>query len=143
MDSHSNLNDEPRVLAVLLESRNRFTAFLRRRVNNPDDVEEILQSAFAKAVDKEQSINTEENAVAWFYRLLRNSVIDFYRNQLWLQVKFALVLILVVYHFICGKYVKQFAQDICQHSDKYFRFFNEFPVLILVAIVILVVVRPF
>ena len=69
--------------------------------------------------------------------------IDFYRNQLWLQVKFALVLILVVYHFICGKYVKQLAQDICQHSDKFFRFFNEFPVLIMVAIVILVVDRPF
>jgi len=69
--------------------------------------------------------------------------LDYYLDQYWLHLKFALVLILVIYHFICGNYVKQFARDNCQHSDKYFRFFNEFPVLILVATVILVVIRPF
>ena len=69
--------------------------------------------------------------------------IEFYKGQLWLHIKFLLVLILVGYHFACGLYVKQFTQDRCKRTHKYFRFFNEFPVLLLIAIVILVVVRPF
>ncbi len=68
---------------------------------------------------------------------------SYYLDQLWMQVKLILVLVLVGYHFACGVYLGKFAREECKHSHKYFRYFNEFPVLLLVAIVVLVVVRPF
>ena len=68
---------------------------------------------------------------------------DYYKTQGWFHVKVALVLLLVIYHMVCGHYVKQFQQDINSKSHVYFRWFNELPVLVLFAVVILVVVRPF
>ncbi len=65
-----------------------------------------------------------------------------YADTWWLHAKLFLCLLLVVYHFICGHYVKVFAADKNTHSHKFYRWFNEAPVLLLVAIVILVVVKP-
>lgn len=64
-------------------------------------------------------------------------------KQGWFHAKLLLVAILVVYHFVCGFFQKQFAEGRCQKSHVFFRWFNEFPVLILFAVIILVVVRPF
>ena len=52
-----------------------------RRVGNPSDAEEILQAAFVKSVEKSDSIRDGETVVAWFYRLLRNAVIDYCRHR--------------------------------------------------------------
>lgn len=67
----------------------------------------------------------------------------FYATQYWLQVKLALVVLLIAYHFYCGHLLVAFKQDKNTHSHIFYRWFNEFPVLILVAIIILVVVKPF
>ena len=61
----------------------------------------------------------------------------------WLEVKVALVVLLAGYHLYCGRLVKQFAPDPNRRRDRFHRWFNELPVLILTAIVILVVVKPF
>ena len=61
----------------------------------------------------------------------------------WMIVKFLLVLLLLGYHYYCGKLVKQFAADQNTRSHIFYRWFNEIPVLVLVAIVILVTVKPF
>ena len=61
----------------------------------------------------------------------------------WMIVKFGLVLLLLGYHFYCGKLVKQFAADQNTRSHVFYRWFNEIPVLVLIAIVILVTVKPF
>ena len=61
----------------------------------------------------------------------------------WMIVKFGLVLLLMGYHFYCGKLVKQFAADQNTRSHIFYRWFNEVPVLVLIAIVILVTVKPF
>ena len=61
----------------------------------------------------------------------------------WMLVKFGLVLLLMGYHFYCGKLVKQFAADQNTRSHIFYRWFNEVPVLVLIAIVILVTVKPF
>jgi putative membrane protein len=61
----------------------------------------------------------------------------------WLHAKTALVALLVGYHFYCGHLVKMFAEDRNTRSHVFYRFFNEVPVLILVAVVILAVVKPF
>ncbi len=64
-------------------------------------------------------------------------------NALWLQIKLGLILLLVIYHLICGKYVSDFKKDRNSHSHVYYRWFNEVPVLFLVLIIILATVRPF
>ncbi|BAN33925.1 hypothetical protein SCD_n00076 [Sulfuricella denitrificans skB26] len=61
----------------------------------------------------------------------------------WLHAKLALVTVLLVYHVYCGKLLRNFRDDRNQHGHVFYRWFNEFPVLILVAVVILVVVKPF
>lgn len=69
------------VISTLIENRRRFLSFLTRCVCNPSDAEEILQTAFVKGVEKSDSIRDSESVVAWFYRLLRNAVIDYYRHK--------------------------------------------------------------
>jgi len=67
----------------------------------------------------------------------------YYQSAYWLHAKLTLVLLLIGYHLWCRQIMRQFAQDKVTRSHVYFRWFNELPVLLLVAIVILVVVRPF
>lgn len=61
----------------------------------------------------------------------------------WLHAKLSLVLLLFVYHGVCGRMLKQFAVDKNQRSHIFYRWFNEFPVLLLIAVIILAVVKPF
>ncbi len=61
----------------------------------------------------------------------------------WLRVKLFIVACLVLYHIYCGKLLIDFKHDRNQHSHIYYRWFNEAPVLALIAIIILVVVKPF
>jgi len=61
----------------------------------------------------------------------------------WLHTKLALVLVLIGYHIYCGKIVADFRNDRNTRNDRFYRMLNEFPTLILFAIVILVVVKPF
>jgi len=60
-----------------------------------------------------------------------------------MHAKLALVALLIGYHLYCGHLVKVFAADRNSRSHRFYRFFNEAPVLILTAVTILVVVKPF
>jgi len=66
-----------------------------------------------------------------------------YSGDLWLHLKLLLVLLLVIYHFYCGKLYSAFKNDNNQHGHVFYRWLNEMPVLALIAIVIFVVVKPF
>ncbi|WP_273148921.1 protoporphyrinogen oxidase HemJ [Methylophaga thiooxydans] len=61
----------------------------------------------------------------------------------WLHAKLTLVILLFAYHGVCGRILKQFAADNNQRSHTFYRWFNELPVLVLIAVIILVVVKPF
>lgn len=61
---------------------------------------------------------------------------------MWLHIKLILVGLLVIYHAVCGWYVRAFRLERDQHSHVYFRFFNEFPTIILIAVVCLAVLQP-
>ena len=61
----------------------------------------------------------------------------------WLHYKLILVIVLVAYHLWCGQLLLRFRDDRNQHGHVFYRWFNEFPVLLLIAIIILVVVKPF
>jgi len=67
----------------------------------------------------------------------------YYSQSGWYWSKLALVAVLIAYHHACLIYLKQLRDDRCTRSHVFFRWFNEFPVILLVAIVILVVVKPF
>lgn len=67
----------------------------------------------------------------------------YYMQAGWMHAKLSCVLVLVFYHFICGHYLKRFRDDRNTHSHVYYRWFNELPTVLLVAIVILAVVKPF
>ncbi|HYR33636.1 MAG TPA: CopD family protein, partial [Burkholderiales bacterium] len=61
----------------------------------------------------------------------------------WLHVKMALGALLVGYHLWCGMLLRDFAADRNSKSHVWFRWFNEFPVLVLFAAVLVVVFKPF
>lgn len=67
---------------------------------------------------------------------------NYYLHAGWLHAKLACVLLVWSYHFVSGHYARQFKQDKNVHSSKFYRIFNELPTLLLVAIVLLVVVKP-
>ena len=61
----------------------------------------------------------------------------------WMHAKLALVIGLVGYHHVCGRLLKDFVAGNNARSHVWFRVFNEVPVLALIAVCILVVVKPF
>lgn len=65
-----------------------------------------------------------------------------YLSQGWMHIKLTLVLLLILYHIYLGSLLAKFAQDHNQHSQRFYRYLNELPSLLLIAIVILVVVKP-
>ena len=61
----------------------------------------------------------------------------------WMHVKLAAVILILGYHHACGRLLKRFVQGTQRHTHVWYRWFNEAPVILLVAVVVLVVVKPF
>lgn len=74
-------NRERQIVQALVENHRRFLAFVKARVGDSALAEDILQAAFVKTAEDVASIRDEDTAVAWFYRLLRNAVIDLHRKR--------------------------------------------------------------
>jgi RNA polymerase sigma factor (sigma-70 family) len=64
----------------LVDNHRQFLAFLERRLGERALAEDILQDAFVKSLQKKEDVRDETSSVAWFYRTLRNAVIDHYRR---------------------------------------------------------------
>jgi len=71
----------PAAIQRLVDSHRQFLAFLQTRVESRAAAEDILQSAFVRGLERGADVRDEESAVAWFYRILRNAVIDHYRHR--------------------------------------------------------------
>lgn len=78
-----------------------------------------------------------------FGLLLLSMNVPYYMQSGWMHAKLLLIILLIIYHIQCGRIVRAFAEDRNNKSHTYYRVFNEIPVLLLFAIVILAVVRPF
>ncbi len=63
-------------------------------------------------------------------------------GHLWLTIKLILIGLLVAYHLYCGKLLADFKHDRNYRSHVWFRWFNELPVLLLIAIILLAVLKP-
>ncbi|RKG70134.1 RNA polymerase sigma factor [Corallococcus terminator] len=73
--------DREDVVAALLAHQRRFLSFLERRVGSRAVAEDLFQTAFARTLEKGGALHDGEGAVAWFYRLLRNALVDYHRRQ--------------------------------------------------------------
>lgn len=71
----------PEVIRTLVDNHRQFLAFLEKRLSSRALAEDILQDAFVRGVSRLDTLRSDESAVAWFYRLLRNAVIDHRRRQ--------------------------------------------------------------
>ena len=71
----------PAAIQRLVDSHRQFLAFLQARVESWAAAEDILQTAFVRGLERGADVRDEESAVAWFYRVLRNAVIDHYRHR--------------------------------------------------------------
>lgn len=71
----------PEVVETLVENHRAFLGFLQKRLGDRALAEDILQEAFVRGLDKLGTLEQGESATAWFYRILRNAVIDHYRRR--------------------------------------------------------------
>lgn len=69
------------VIATLVESHREFLRFVERKVGSRAVAEDILHDAFVRGIDRVESLRDGESAVAWFYRTLRNAVVDHFRRK--------------------------------------------------------------
>ena len=91
-----------------------------------------------------RGIMTPSMIATWLFGLWMLSLgWDVYKTQMWLHIKLTLVIILTMYHLSCGHYRKKLEINPQHKSHVFWRWFNELPVFILIAVVILVVVKPF
>lgn len=70
----------PALLQVLVDNHREFLAFVERRVGDRAAAEDILQEAFVRGIEKGGALRSEESARAWFYRVLRNAIVDRHRH---------------------------------------------------------------
>ena len=68
---------------------------------------------------------------------------SYYMSSGWMHAKLGLVFLLILYHLMCWRVLKQFRDGSNSRSHVFYRYFNELPVFLLIGIIILVVVKPF
>ena len=78
--SHEPLEPTERQQA-LLESRDRFLGYVRKRVDDPELAEDILQDSLLRAIQAAPSLRQKDRLVPWFYSVLHNAIIDAYRRR--------------------------------------------------------------
>jgi RNA polymerase sigma factor (sigma-70 family) len=78
--THTHLMQTEAITNLVLQ-RSQFLRFVQRRVDSPATAEDIIQSAYIRAIEQAPTLRSEESAPAWFYRILRNAVIDHYRHR--------------------------------------------------------------
>jgi RNA polymerase sigma-70 factor (ECF subfamily) len=86
-DSESPAADDPgavpaaEVMAILVESQREFLGFLERRLGDRALAQDLLQDAFARSLAKLDALRESDSARAWFYRVLRNAIVDHARRN--------------------------------------------------------------
>ena len=113
-------------------------------VYHSENDNEIITSVF-KTMEKKlfYYIMTPAMILSWLFGLILIHEIGF--NQLanlWLQLKFLLVILLTIYHFYLGSLLTKFKYDLNKKTSKFYRYINEIPTLLLILIVFIVIFKP-
>src|SRR5262245_41049253 len=69
-----------RAIDMLVQHRDEFIGFLVKRVGDRQLAEDLFQDAFARSLDRIEQVRAEDSVIAWFYRTLRNTVVDHHRR---------------------------------------------------------------
>ncbi|MDI3467414.1 MAG: hypothetical protein OJF50_006235 [Nitrospira sp.] len=80
----SNATPEPHLngmIQQLLEHESAFRMFLRRRVGDEAVAEDLLQQSLIRAVQRHHSVRHDDSVVAWFHKIIRHTLIDYYRSK--------------------------------------------------------------
>ena len=115
-------------------------------VYHAENIENINSSNIFKTMEKKlfYYIMTPAMILSWIFGIMLILTLGFdVFNQLWMQIKLVLVLLLTTYHFYLGKCVNSFAKDQNNNSAKFYRIINEVPTILLIIIVFIVVFKPF
>ena len=72
---------DQQIQAAVREQRGRLLQFIRRRIPDPDQAEDILQDVFAELVESYRVLKPVEQAAAWLFRVARNRITDLYRRK--------------------------------------------------------------
>jgi len=72
---------ESKIIERLLAHESAFRRFVRRRVGESALAEDLLQQSLTRALERHHSLQNKDSIVAWFYRILRHTIIDYYRSQ--------------------------------------------------------------
>lgn len=81
MAAHHPCSPELDVVTLLAQQRPTFLAFVQRRVKDAAVAEDLLQEAFMRGINNAASLREEGALLGWFYRILRNAVIDYHRGS--------------------------------------------------------------
>ena len=77
----ASATDQKGRTALLVQSQAQFLAFLARHLGNCAEAEDLLQTAYLKALTTSATVRDDEKVIAWFYRVLRNVLVDTHRHQ--------------------------------------------------------------
>lgn len=69
------------IIKLLAENRSRFLSYLTRRLPSEAVAEELLQQSLLRVVESEDSLRDNQSLVPWFYQILKNALIDYYRSH--------------------------------------------------------------
>ena len=90
-----------------------------------------------------RAIMTPAMIAAWILGLAMIAVQPEWMSQGWMHVKLLAVVVMTIGHMAMAKWRSDFAADRNRHSERFYRFMNEAPALLMVIIVIMVIVKPF
>ena len=114
-------------------------------VYHSENISDVNLSNTFKIMEKKlfYYIMTPAMILSWIFGLLLILNLDFsVLNQLWIQIKGILVILLTVYHFYLGKCVIRFSNDQNNNSSKFYRIINEIPTVLLILIIFIVIFKP-
>src|SRR5947207_2947066 len=84
MDEPARINSmneqDRRISEIVAEERSRLRNFIRRRVPDPSDVEDILQEVFYELVEANRLLMPIDHVTGWLFRVARNRIIDLFRK---------------------------------------------------------------
>jgi RNA polymerase sigma factor (sigma-70 family) len=75
------LEQDQRISDAVMREQSRLRNFIRRRVPDPRDAEDILQDVFYKLVEANRLLMPIEHVTGWLFRVARNRIIDFFRKK--------------------------------------------------------------
>lgn len=81
MNEDDPRRDDPEIIKVLFDNHEQFRSFLSRHAKDHSTAEDLLQEALEKALRSKRSLVSSESLIPWFYRIVRNVLIDFYRTR--------------------------------------------------------------